>query len=483
MAGVAVNVKTLDQRHPQYDHARLERNRALYCGGEEWRELVEWWLPRHPEEADESYAERRKRALYENHVGPIVDTLAAFVFSEAPRVDGLTDAWWSGFLASVDGKGTGLAPWFRDRLVDLLVERRTYVWVNLPARSPDAPPPDSRAAEEASGLLDAFLVWVSAEHVIDWARDERGRLRWLMIRDCVEERATIEDERSKVTRWTYIDAQVIRRWTWKPTASQAAPLLTDEAEEQPPILHGFGALPVAELELTEGLHALGKLHDPAVAHLRARNDLSWALHRAAHALLVIKAKWNDGRPTLGPGYYLPLGQGDEAEYVEPSGANFTILAQDVKDLREELYRVVQSMAQGIDASASRSAQSGDSKGQDWKAMEIVLSAISAVMTDAIAKVLRLVAVARRTQVDPVVTGLDGWDEEDLETWLKSAALATDAHRMSPTFSKLVAKRQARRILQDDDETELAAVEKEIDAAEVDLSLYGAAPPPSSGGAP
>lgn len=478
-----MRVAVLDQRHPEHDHECLERNRALYCGGEEWRELVEWWLPKHPEEADESYDARKSRALYENHVGPLVDMLATSVFTEAPRVDGMPGDWWPAFGASVDGRGTGLAPWFRDRLVDLLVERRTYVWVNLPAR-PDGLVVDSRASEEAAGLLDAFLVWVSAENVIDWSRDDRGRLRWVMIRDEVEEREALESERVEVHRWTYIDAQVIRRWTWTPQQGRKDPLPTDEAEEQPLILHGIGTLPLVELELTEGLHALGKLHDPAVAHLRARNDLSWALHRAAHALLVIKSKWNDQRPVLGPGYYLKLDQADSAEYVEPSGANFEILASDVKDLREELYRVVQSMAQGIDSSASRSAASGDSKGQDWRALEIVLSALASTMRTSIASVLRLVATARGLKdAEPTVTGLDGWQEEDLETWLKAAAMATDASKLSPTFTKLVAKRQARRVLQTEDPAELAAVDKEIDAAEVDLSLFNPSPTQPAGGAP
>lgn len=474
-------VKTLDQRHPSYDEKALQAQRALYCGGDDWRALATQWLPKHPDEMDTTYAQRTARALYENHVGPIVDMLAASVFAEAPAVKDIDGDWFTAFRNSVDGKGGKLGAWARDRLVDALVGRRAYVWVNLPFRPPELEV-DSLAAETSAGLLDAFLVGLTAEQVIDWSTDDRGRLRWVMVRDLVEERASIEDPRTRVHRWTYIDAKVIRRWTWAATATQQDPKPEDDAEEQSPIPHGFGELPVIAVELTEGLHALGKLHDPAVAHIRARNDLSWALHRAAHALLCIKSTWQDRAPVLGPGYYLQLEVADDAFYAEPSGANFELLRDDTKDLREELYRVVQQMAVGLDSSAARNQQSGASKTADWFAVEIVLGALAQVMEDLLTESIRLVAKARRQDVAPVVA-IEGWETEDATTWLENAALATEAHRLSPTFTKAVARRQVARILEDSDPEELEKINAEIDAAEVDLSLYAPPPAPGAGPAP
>ena len=479
-----MQVKILEQRHPEHHGDELELLRALYCGGEEWREHLSTWLPQHTEESDTVYEERKKHALYTNHSGPLVDLLAGAVFAEAPQVEGLPAAWGPTFLANVDREGATAQQWFAARLVDALVERRVYAWVNLPARAVDAPVPASVADEEAAGYLDAFLVPFRAEHVIDWERDENGRLAWLMVRDCVERRAGVESPRTSVHRWTYIDRTQIRRWTWTPRPGQDDPNPEDDAVEQPAVAHGLGELPVAVLELSEGLHAMGKLRDPAIAHLRARNDLSWALHRAAHALLVIKSEWDDKRPILGPGRWLQLGQKDEIEYVEPSGANFALLAEDLVQLREEIYRVVQQMAIGADSNASRSKQSGESKAADWRAMEIVLAALAERVRPFMVDVLRLVAKARAASVVPTVAGLDGWQQEDLEVWLASAALATDAHRLSPTFTKEVAKRQAGRLLQGVDKKVLATVSKEIDDAEaVDPAPYVPPPAPKPGAPP
>jgi hypothetical protein len=446
-----VLVKTLEQRHPDYDGPRLERQEALYCGGEEWRD--------------------------EGHVGPIVGTLSAAVFSEAPQIAGVAGDWLPDWLASVDGAGSDLSSWFAEVLVDALVQRCVYIWVNLPSRAGSAP--ETRAEEEAGGLLDAFLVSIPAEQVIDWRYDERGRLQWVMVRDIVEDRVSVEAPRTRLHRWTYIDSVRIRRWTWAATEQQKEPRAEDEATEQTAIEHGFGQLPIAHLKLTENLHALGKLHDPAIAHLRARNDLSWALHRGAHPLLVVKTQWQDGKPILGPGYYLAVSVDGDVSYAEPSGASFKLLAEDTVQLREAMYRVVQQMAIGADSSATRSKMSAASKSADWKAMDIVLGALASVMRDLITATLRLVAHARGQDVEPVVTGLDGWSEEDIDVWLAAAAMSTDAHRYSPTFTKAVAKRQAERLLQGSDPEVLDTIRSEIDAADIDPTPY--LPPPIPGG--
>lgn len=474
-------VKVLEGRHPTFDGKALTLKRALYEGGETWRQHVSEWLPQHPEEMDDNYEARKKRALYENHAGPIIDILASAVFTEPPGVEGLRGSWLAEFLGNVDREGTGLGPWCRERLVDALVEQVVYAWVNLPARPADAPPPASRADEEAAGLLSAFLVPFTARQVIDWEHDENGGLAWLMVRDVVERRPGPEALRSRVHRWTYIDRRQIRRWTWTATPERADPSDEDDATEQPPVLHGLGELPVARLSLTDGLYAMGKLRDPAVAHTRARNDLSWALHRAAHALLVIKSKWDPEKPTLGPGRFLRLGPDDDAFYVEPSGSNFQLLADDLVQLREGLYRVVHQMAIGADSNATRSKMSGESKAQDWAAMDIVLGALAEATRTFLVDVLRLVAVARGERSPaPVVTGLGGWREEDVEAWLTAAALATEAFRMSPTFQREVAKRQVTRVLDGADAAVLKTIGEEIDAAEVDPAPYLPPRPPGQG---
>ena len=190
---------------------------------------------------------------------------------------------------------------------------------------------------------------------------------------------------------------------------------------------------------------------------------------AAHALLVIKSKWGTDSPTIGAGYYMKLGQEDEAEYLEPSGTSFSHQRDGVKDSREEMYRVVQQLAAGADTTATRQAMSASSKSMDWKASEIMLTAYATQVLGAMRDTAAIVEKVRNSDGEaPTFTGLDGYAEETVEAFLERAAMAIDAREMSPTFRRVVAKQEARRILADEVPAEvITVIEKEIDAAVIE----------------
>lgn len=481
-------VKTLQQTHPSYDEASLRRLRALYEGGPSWRAIapVEWFPQRFAEPQD-VYEERKKLLNYVNHAGSLVEMVGALLFAEAPQLEGVpsppvpepdgkgsrpatrAELYWSGLLKDCDRAGTPWRQFWRDRFLAAQVGRRAYVWVNLPVRAASAAD-ISRADEDTLGLLDAHLVALDPEQVIDWGRDDHGRLAWVMIRSVISRRASIDEPRRREWRWTYIDGVTIRRWEWQPTETASEPPPEDTAQELAPIAHGAGRLPLVELALPEGLHTMGKLEDAAVAAARARNEHSWALHQAANELLTITAKWGDetAKPVLGHGYALRLSRDtdgqDAAAYVGPSGVAFQFLEKDVEATREDLFRVVQQMAMAADSDASRIRASGESKAQDWKAVDVMLGAYRDHVLQAMAETVALIADVRGEDLpDVVVSGLDGWQTEDLTTWLASVAMAPEAVRASPTLRREIAKRQAERLLQGDaDDTVMATIRREID---------------------
>ena len=471
-----MKVKTLRQRHPDHDAERLARHRALYEGGRSWRALLETWLPQHDTETDARWKARKAHATYTNHVGAIVDFFASHLFSEALALGDLEDAWLQAWTADVDQAGTSLTDWWADLFLDAMVGRRAYAWVNLPAAGAQAF--DNLGDQLKSGALDAYLVPLEEERVI-WAERKGGQLQWLLIEDLVEERAGVEADAAKVWRWTYVDAVVIRRWEWAPQPGKDSPSDEDDVAELDPISHNVGRLPVIELDLTAGLWALSKLAEPALAHLRARNDLSWALHMGANPLLVIKSKGGTDSPVLGSGYFLQVGENDDAKYVEPSGSNYQILAEDVVRLREELYRTVQQLAQAADSDATRTRMSGESKQADWQAEEIILAAYAARVKAAVKEAVELVAQIRQLDIDVQVNGLEGWHTEDLAGELEAMAMAVDAMALSPRFRKEAAKLQAERVLGDRVPAEiLEQIRKEIDAAVVDDPAPYVPPGPS-----
>jgi len=470
---------TLNQTHPSYRKDELERLEGLYCGGHEWREKIATWIPQNTSEPSDLWKERKERAVYHNHAGPIVDLIAAWLFSEPPATEGLDEEW----LKNVDRRRTDWTPFWKSLFTDALVYRRAYCWVNLPARSADLHV-ENRAQEEQLGLLRPYLVPLEAEEVIDWGEDDAGALSWVMIRQNFQVRSSVAAGRQSGIRWIYADSTQIQVWEWMATKDKPAPDDKDVIPEKRKIEHGMGVLPIVCLELPEGLHAMGKLHDPAVALLRASNDLDWALHRANHALMTVTTKDGVAPIKLGAGYFISLNRDadgkDEVDYAEPSGATFTASSERIKDLREELYRVVQAMA--LTVSPNAQAQSGESKARDWQAMEVILSAYAGLVLEAMLAVGQIVAKILGLP-DPTVSGLDGWQQEDLTELLNQITLVAGLQIPSPTMKKELQKAIVRRLLSDLDADKLATIAKEIDEAPEEPLYTPVVPDPKPGANP
>jgi hypothetical protein len=467
-----VKVKLLDKLHPTLDGAELEQLRALADGGQRWRSLLTTWLPQNAAEPADVYADRQSRAVYHNYAGGILGLLAAYLFSRPPTIDGAKGDYWTAFYKNVDQEGTPWSRWWRLRFRDALVEDQVLTWVNLPARSPGQEYNDL-GAELKGGVLDAYLVPILADELRYWSEDKHGRLVWVLFRQCVDERTTVEADVVRVYRWTYIDENVIRRWEWRSTAEQLAPKPEDDATELPTIAHKMGRIPVVRLKLPNELWAMQMLRDPAIAHLRSRNDLTWALHKTAHALMIIKRRQGGDDPTVGPGYYLALEPEDEVGWTEPAGNSTAILREDCADLREEIYRVVNQMALATDNSSSRVKASGESKAFDWQASAIVMSAYADLVKGAMLEVLAVIRGARGEKDEVSIGGLDGWQSLSLDQFLAGSAMALHAAQMSPTFRREVAKREAERLLPDLGEKTMAVIRAEIDESNEEDRMAGA----------
>jgi hypothetical protein len=464
-----MKIKILNQRRPGHDLERIRRLYALAEGGPDWRKLVGEWLPKREVEPADVYTERKGLATYVNHAGGVLDLLAAMLFGEAPKIEGLPAGdYYEQLINDCDGAGTPWRRWWREAFADVLRGGRCWVWANLPPAGEVEPA--TRADEEALGRLDAFLVKVTAQQALDWGTDSRGALRWLLWLDVLEERATVEDKRGKVWRWTYVDDVQIRRWEWSPPegSPKTEPDDDDLAKELPPIAHGAGRLPLVEVALPPALWLMHRVEDATLAALRARNEHTWALHQGANELLVLSRKWDDQAPELGHGHYLQIGPEESAEYLAPTGVAFQYLAADVEATREDLYRTLQAMALAADSDSQAARLSGESKAQDWQATQILLAAYQDQIVSSMQAAAELIVEVRGDTADEDgvnVSGLDGWQSEDLQAFLLAVTQASEASRMSPTFRRTVAKRQAERILQDEVSPEdMETIRAEIDAA-------------------
>src|SRR5579871_2483865 len=266
----------IDREHPEYAAKKgmWRKYRDLYAGGERIRENAFEYLVRRHKEPNDIYAERLSRVFYENYIGSIIDWYAATLMRReaALALEGNDEAavsFFNAFAEDCDLKGTSLAEFFRQRIVQTLVEGGSYIVADFPRREEAA---NNRAEEEASGRARAYLAEYSPEELINWSYDDRGGMEWAVIRTSTLRQPRVTDnEWVRETRWIYYDRQTYQVYE---RGKDKEIRLTSEGR------HGLAALnrvPIFPLRVTEGLWLMNKAALLQLEHFNKANALAWAL--------------------------------------------------------------------------------------------------------------------------------------------------------------------------------------------------------------
>jgi hypothetical protein len=435
----------IDREHPEYAVKKCmwKKYRDLYAGGEQMRENAFEYLVRRHKEPNDIYAERLSRVFYENYAGSIIDWYAATLMRrEAALVfDGSDEAargFYNIFAEDCDLKGTSLAEFFRQRIVQTLVQGRSYIVVDFP-RSPASV--NNRAEEDALGRSRAYLVDYSPEELINWSYDDRGGLEWVVIRTSSLRKSKVTDnDWSRETRWVYYDRQrfqVFQRLKDKEVR------MVDEGFHG---LAGQNRVPVFPLQVTEGLWLMNKAALLQLEHFNKSNALSWALTMGLFASPVIysEREWNQ---IVGESYFIQLAPGDKFGWTEPEGKVYQIAADNLLQLKDEIYRVCYLLTHAV-SSDSGQHQSGASKQRDFSITQEVLRAYGAAVKETMKQVLRAIAAARQDNISIDVSGLDEFDIGDFSNELDDAGKLLSLGIQSETLKKQVFKKLAFKFLSD-----------------------------------
>lgn len=459
-------LKVLDTPRPDVDRDQLADYRALYHGGSCFRERLERFIPIRPDEPHKVYAHRKDIAHYLNYAGPIVNYFLAFVFSDDLEVtsEPVAPEWYADqFEGNCDGLGMDLHVMLRERFTRAAVERRCWILVDSP--SDDGDEPANRAEWEQRQLGDAYLCPLNESDVRDWEIDERGELLWAIVKQRDTRRTDPTKGRDTVTdTWT-----VWGREEWTRFAVTYDPKNPPKPDDDvPEVGHGKvatkGRVPLVKIELPETLWIMNTLASAQIEQTRARNALSYSLQRTCYAMrnyFVHEAPGN--AEVTGPAYGHVYGIDEKVEWDAPPGDAFAPVAAYAATLKDELYRVANQMALGVDNNAAAVGRSGDSKAQDSAATIVVVKAFAHEVRETAKRVYDLVALSRgEKDTTWDVGGMDAYVEQDLPTLAEAAATIESLNIPSPTFRRLVAKRVALTVCSNATPAERAAIAKEID---------------------
>lgn len=404
-------------------------------------------------EPNEKYVLRWNRAHYEGYLPAIVDYFVAWLFSSPPIIRPQDSAempeWWPAFAADCTGAGVSLLDFVRERFLDALIVQRSG-WL-------------IRKSDDGLPVLAAY----NAEDILDWQRDDQGELEWVLLRSCEAKRA-FPAERVETETYTYVDRQQWRTWQ-----------MQGDGKEQPKTLevldgnvHGLGVVPFVQIEIPFGMWIANKLASWQVDLFNKVNMLSYAQLMGCFLQPYIKSvDEHASNRIFGEGVLLHLragsaGQeGEDFGWKSPDVGPLEHLWDQIKEMRDEGYRISHQMALAVDATAINAVgRSGASKVEDRRSTEIILGGYGAFVRDGITRTTDIVSLIVGDDTKWTCDGFDNFDVSSLSEELQTAALADSLGIPSPTFEKKLKTQIAFRLLDREDEQTRNDVREEIDEA-------------------
>jgi hypothetical protein len=145
-----------------------------YAGGEKY--IQKDYLFRHPREPNLEYQARKKRAVYFNHVQPLVDILTGFIFSETPERNTPPDQ--VEFAGHVNSQKN-----IDQFMLNVAIHSLMYsVGVLVDSPDFDASEIQTEAQRIESGI-QAYAVMYFPWQIRDYALNSDGNLLWILLDD------------------------------------------------------------------------------------------------------------------------------------------------------------------------------------------------------------------------------------------------------------------------------------------------------------
>lgn len=483
--------QVLSQTHPDYRRDTWSELELLYRGGYDLDDVAKQrLLPQAVGEHPARYTERVSASQYVNYFAQVVDFFAAALFSkqltvrpaegEESRVD--MDVY-DAFSEDATRKAESLNKILREVFTNALVYRRGLLALDFPA----AGEVQDRATESALGLGRPYAWCLHPTQLLDWSKADDGSFDWAIVHSAWCERESPEGMR---------DVMVEQFKVWQTTPQGAYWQLYESRrkktekkpkgpDEIPLVAEGrtsFKRVPIVDLVLPFGLWVGNKIGPLAKEHFQRRSKLSAAVSKSLFAIPYVKlgseipemggalpaeraqspGRADDLRDQLERRGYTILGSQDEIGFEEPKGSAFSLEAESLDGLVNEMFRVGHQMAMSVANTSKALARSGLSKTEDRHATEIVLKAYGQLMREFAVRTYDTVAEARNEDVSWQPYGLDKFEVWDRTQIVEEGTRVRDIDIPAPTFQREYFGQVAERLLEQPTPEVMSEIRKEIE---------------------
>lgn len=438
---------------------------ALEAGGRYVHARFARIIPQNEFEPDDRYRSRLRKALYRNYFGSIIRRAVAEVFSSAFHVRGRGGAAmpgeWAAWQTDVDGLGGDFVAFLRGRLASALATGHGFALLSRPDGEADSLA-DFR--EQGLGQLQLEALKSSSLPWVERSADGKREILWAVVAERFEVRGDVGEPTTHLRRWRVVNRETIRTFEASWTDGEAPPT---EATLVGTSVHKFDRVPLLDLNLDRRRLGLGKeMRDPVVGLTRAENALRHGIESSAYAIPVFNLV--DGKndpPVMGPGRYLCLGPGESVSWASPPPDSYATIETRVKAEKDELYRVVGQMADGVDNNAAAVGRSGESKTADAATTSTLLRTIGDEVKEFALVVVKECAKVWGADIEFDIEGLDKFELDDPNWLMGLLGLETQAQAKipSPTWRAKVYEKIAVSSLSSVDPETKDRIREEIQA--------------------
>lgn len=463
-------------------------------------------------------AERVKLACYTNKVGPILTRFNSQLFAQPLTFTGSKHEFWETFrsrgalLDDDDDARASFETFLARSMLSALTTGKAIAQIDTRIASEAR----SMADQEANGDLEPYVMLHPRSSLWDWKSDGKGFVfaklhNFRIVQDSWdadpvgEHDFTIYQRQADgailASRYTvrkrlkngekppedpYFDLEGLED---KDVEIRAIELPSGQLLENAPIFSADGKFefPIVTLTLPPQFWIADQLFESQKSYFAQTAAMEYALYSNNYSMpIVTGVDEPDDDPLrgkkIGDGYYLTLKTGQNITSFERGSGTITTAIAYRAEIKRDIYDVLQQIAMSAADGAAIIARSGESKREDRRPEQLLLSQFGQLAKEFATQILRVASLAHSEDVTWTSEGMsDFLGEGIIEEITDLQGLAT-VTIPSPTFqretAKYIAKRAAKRFSFPPEATTKAIAE--LDAAPDEKFLP---PPPAPVPAP
>jgi hypothetical protein len=395
---------------------------------------------------DGTDCDRTKMAPFDSRIGSILVKLTSQLMNTAITPTGSEDSYWQEFFKSCAmlPEHETMQP-FRSLLATAALQSLTQGCAI--AQIDTAPYMGGTMPDQKSrGGQSPYVILRNRWDLVDWGSSGNG-FSYTKLHTYSESRESWNSELTKIHEYTIYQAigGVVRASTYVVKVRPDAPNLPIEqlednhversikrtvdgqALEDVEIFHTTGGVyrfPVVALSFPRQLWLADQLFDLMKSYFNQNTALEWSLAQTNYAMLVFtgiesphEGENPASRQRYGDGRYLELGDGEDVKFLEKSGNGNALTMQYLDDIRGRMTEVIHTIANNIAMTHEQRAQSGESKKEDRRNLDILLTWYGDQIRKFGESILDVASIARNEVVDWTIDGFDEYHGSDLAEYL------------------------------------------------------------------